>query len=609
MFMVKDGIAVLDFGGQYAHLIAAKLRELKVFAELKDSTTPAKRLAEYKGVILSGSPSLASKNEGIDYDAELFDLKIPLLGLCFGHQEIAKHYGGKVAHTGKEYGPAVFYKTTETPLFNDLAGEEQVWMSHMDSVVEVPPGFMELGYTVSGDGKTHRNSAIGSNALRRYGFQFHPEVDDTVHGKEMLEAFAKEICGCGESWTMEDYIDRITAEIREKTDGKQVLLLVSGGVDSTVCAWLLGRAVGPEKLHLLHIDNGLMRMNESREVVKWFQDNDVSRNIHFVDASNEFIRSLEGVVDPEKKRGSIGNTFIDVLEREAEKLDLRNFVMAQGTIYPDTVETGGTRRSTVIKTHHNRVPVVEKMLAAGKMIEPLAELYKNEVRELGKKLGIVDQALERHPFPGPGLGVRVLASRLDIPKTHTEDMESRVEKAARNAGFRGWLMPIRSVGVKADLRSYEQPVMLWSESFEWEKARQLVVDMVNDIPGINRGVLLWGKDPGNVSLTCFGAEVTRKRLEVLRKADEEVKNALEQSGSWKNIWQCPVILVPIGIEGRREELLVIRPVYSQRAMTASPAPIENEVLEKIWSRVSQIGCVWGMALDVTGKPPSTIEWE
>ena len=606
--MTHDAIAVLDFGGQYAHLIASKLRSLHFFAELKDSRTPAGELRGYRGIVLSGSPSLASQGEGDDYDAGIFDLKIPLLGLCFGHQEIAKHYGGKVEHTGREFGPATLHRTAESPLLDGLDDEERVWMSHQDSVVALPEGFVELGYTVARGGKTHRNSALGDPVRKRFGLQFHPEVDDTIHGENMLGAFAEKICGCRGTWTMGDYAQEAIAQIRSKAGDREVLLLVSGGVDSTVCAWLLSRALGAEKLHLLHIDNGLMRLRESESVVERFKKNQVSQHVHFVDAGEEFVRALEGVTAPEKKRRIIGDTFIRVLEREARKLDLDRFVMAQGTIYPDTIETGGTRRAVVIKTHHNRVPVVQEMIAAGKMIEPLADLYKTEVRELGREMGIPEEALDRYPFPGPGLGVRVLAATGSPPPSHHKELETRVQEVSRRGGFEGRLIPVQSVGVKADLRSYEQPVVLWRSEFGAEEACELTVELINELEGVNRCVLLYGEGLPR-ELIPVRAEMTFGRLDLLRAADAAVRRVLDEVGLTAEIWQCPVVLVPVGDGEGRRELLVVRPVYSQRAMTAKPVPLRGEVMKRLHKATAELGDLWGIALDVTAKPPGTIEWE
>jgi GMP synthase (glutamine-hydrolysing) len=607
--MSHQKVAVLDFGGQYAHLIAAKLRSMAVCAELVDSTTPAEELGGYAGLILSGSPSLASRGEGGDYDHAIFDLDVPILGLCFGHQEIAKRYGGEVAHTGSEFGPAVLHVDgSRCPLLRGLEERETVWMSHQDTVATLPAGFVELGHTMASDGRRQKNAAIGSEDLKRYGFQFHPEVDDTPGGAKMLANFAIEICSIEPSWTMESYAQTVEREIRKRAGDRSVLLLVSGGVDSTVCAWLLSRAVGPDKLHLLHIDNGLMRAGESEEVMGWLREHDVSHHLHFADASAEFLENLAGVYAPEEKRRIIGETFVDVLEREARRLDLDKFVMAQGTIYPDTIETGGSKKAEVIKTHHNRVPVVQEMIDSGKMLEPLADLYKSEVRKLGAELGVPARALARHPFPGPGLGVRCLASEGKWPDTHNEQLARQVRERAANSGFEGLLLPILSVGVKADLRSYEQPVLLWREGFDWEAARQAAVHLVNDIEGINRCVYLWGEKPKG-EIFPVAAEVTGRRLAILRRADDLVHRGLRDRRLLDSIWQCPVVSVPVAVGGDQSELIVIRPVYSERAMTAQPAPLPSDFVEEMAEEITSLGTVWGVCVDVTAKPPGTIEWE
>ena len=400
--MQHDKIAVIDFGGQYAHLIATKLRHIGVLAELRDGAEGASALGEYRGVILSGSPSMASLGEGTDYDPEILNLPIPILGLCFGHQEMAQHYGGKVEFVRKEYGPATLHLVAESPLFEGLDPEQVVWMSHGDSVVELPDGFVELGYTLHEGEQRGPNAAVANETLKRYGLQFHPEVDDTPGGDVMLRNFALSICGCRPTWSMKEYVAQAVDRIRDDAAGRQVLLLVSGGVDSTVCAWLLSRAVGPDRLHLLHIDNGMMRAGESQWVIDFFKKFDVSRKLHFADGAKRFVGALSGITDPEVKRRIIGETFIEVLEEEARKLDLENFVMAQGTIYPDTIETGGTKRSAVIKTHHNRVLLAQEMIQKGRMVEPIKELYKAEVRELGRQLEVPEELVNRHPFPGPG---------------------------------------------------------------------------------------------------------------------------------------------------------------------------------------------------------------
>ncbi|MEJ2422005.1 MAG: glutamine-hydrolyzing GMP synthase [Acidobacteriota bacterium] len=605
--MPHDKIAVVDFGGQYAHLIATKVRRLNVLAEILQPEDPVDRFKSYKGVILSGSPALASEDEDSAYDKRIFDLPVPILGFCFGHQEIAKHYGGAVEHTKREYGPAILRIKGGSPIFAGLGPEETVWMSHGDSVTELPPGFMETGdSSAGGGGGENRNAAIANDELRRYGFQFHPEVDDTVHGEDMLRNFVIGICGCRPDWTVGSFLEEEAGRIREAAAGRDVFLLASGGVDSTVCAILLGKALGPERVHLLHIDNGLMRKNESAGVLAEFKRQGLSDNLHFADASERFLKNLAGETAPEAKRRIIGDTFLDVFEDEASRLDLGGSLLAQGTIYPDTIETGGTKRADVIKTHHNRVPAVQKMIDEGRVIEPLADLYKVEVRELGQALGIPEELVWRHPFPGPGLGIRLLCSDGAAPEPAPGAHEA-LAKAAAASKIQAMILPVRSVGVKADLRSYEQPVLLWG-GFPWEKAESLGARIYKEVPGVNRCVVdLTGK--GAAAARPLAATVTRERLDLLREADALVMEALRRHGLYREVWQCPTVFVPLEIDGRGREFCVIRPVLSERAMTARPAMLPPDLLEELCKSILKLSEVSGVALDVTTKPPGTIEWE
>ncbi len=601
-------IAVIDFGGQYAHLIATKIRRRGVLAEIRQPEDPVEAFLPYRGIVISGSPSLASHGEDSAYTKEIYDLDVPILGFCFGHQEIAKHYGGTVVHGGREWGRALLHVLeTEHPLFAGLDPVEQVWMSHYDSVTALGPGFRELGYTVTGGGDEHRFAAIGSDVHRRYGFQFHPEVDDTLHGEEMIANFVLRVCGCRPTWSMEAYLDTIVDRVREQVGDRSVFLLASGGVDSTVAAVILGRALGPERLHLLHIDNGLMRLDESAQVLKMFAELRLDRNLHFVDASEDFLRALEGVTDPEEKRRRIGNTFVEVFQREARRLGIERHLLGQGTIYPDTIETGGTRRADTIKTHHNRVPVIERMIAEGRVVEPLAELYKVEVRELGRKLGLPDEAIHRHPFPGPGLGVRLLCSDGREDRAGLAGAEEALPAVAARFGLRALALPIRSVGVKADLRAYEHPVLLTGEA-PWERILEAVSAITKTVPGINRCVLnLSGEHPRRARVLPAG--VTRARLETLRRADAVVMDALRRFGLDRRVWQCPTVLVPLALDDADGETVVVRPVRSERAMTATPVDLPPEVLRHLRDELLALEGVGAVALDVTSKPPGTIEWE
>jgi GMP synthase (glutamine-hydrolysing) len=562
--MQHDTIAVIDFGGQYAHLIATKIRRLGVLAEIRQPEDPISAFQVYRGIIISGSPALSSHGEEQDYTKAIYDLDIPILGFCFGHQEIAKHYGGEVVHGGREWGRADLQIQEEHPLFAGLEPSERVWMSHYDSVA-------------------------------------------TVHGTEMISNFVFEICECRKSWSMDQYMDEEVAKIRDHVGEESVFLLVSGGVDSTVSAVIIGKALGPERLHLLHIDNGLMRKEESAGVVELFERMGLGEHFHFVDASETFLSALAGAVGPEEKRRIIGNTFVEVFQEKARELQIEDHLLGQGTIYPDTIETGGTRRADVIKTHHNRVPVIERMIEEGKVVEPLSELYKVEVRELGERLGIDHALLWRHPFPGPGLGVRLLCNT-GQPDTEGFDVAEPLLAPIRDRfGLSALLLPIRSVGVKADLRAYEHPVLVTGEA-PWEKLIQAASAITKEVPGINRCIWNLSQAPPS-DATPLAAGVTRERLDTLREADHLVMEALRAHDLYDSIWQCPTVLVPLRLGSTTGELVVIRPIVSERAMTARPFPLPVGVLEELRESILALDGVSGVALDITSKPPGTIEWE
>jgi len=604
--MEHDTIAVIDFGGQYAHLIATKIRRMGVRAEIRQPEDTLDAFRGYRGIILSGSPSLSSHGEDQDYNRDIYDLDIPILGLCFGHQEIAKHYGGEVVHGGREWGPADLQLQGEHTLFQSLRPSEQVWMSHYDSVVSLGPEFRELGFTVTAGGE-HRYAAIGSDTLRRYGFQFHPEVDDTVHGTEMLYNFVFGICGCEASWSMDRYLEEEVERIREQVGDESVFLLASGGVDSTVSAVIIGRALGPERLHLLHIDNGLMRKGESARVLERFKEMGLGEHLHFVDASDTFLEALAGAVDPEKKRRIIGDTFVRVFQDKARELRIQDHLLGQGTIYPDTIETGGTPRADLIKTHHNRVPIIQRMVEEGKVVEPLAELYKVEVRELGERLGISRDLLWRHPFPGPGLGVRLLCNTGQADRTGFDTAEPLLASVVLRFGLDALLLPIRSVGVKADLRAYEHPVLLSGDA-SWDTLMEAASAITKKVPGVNR--CIWNLAPGRpTSAHPLAATVTRERLDLLREADAMVMAALRRHGMYGEIWQCPTVLVPLQVGPEEGELVVVRPVLSERAMTARPHPLSTPILDDLRREILALDGVSALALDITSKPPGTIEWE
>jgi GMP synthase (glutamine-hydrolysing) len=608
--MKRDGIAILDFGGQYVHLIATKVRALGVYAEIREPDDPVESFRHYKGIILSGSPSLSAHDEDSDWSRGILDLGIPVLGFCFGHQEIAKHAGSAVEHTRREYGAATLHIVGHSPIFQGLASEETVWMSHGDTVTRLAGGLAEIGYSTGGADRSqgHRNAAIACEARRQYGLQFHPEVDDTPCGPRILENFVIGICGAPRDWSVGDQAEERAAALRDEVGDREVLLLASGGVDSTVVAKLFERALGVSRLRLLHIDNGLMRKDESAGVVAKLTALGLGPCLRHVDASAEFLGALEGLTDPEAKRRAIGDTFVKVFQREVADLGLGEVLLGQGTIYPDTIETGGTKRADVIKTHHNRVPIIQEMMRDGKVIEPISDLYKVEVRELGRALGLDPESIDRHPFPGPGLGIRVAAEGR-LPGDYDESrLRADIDEALRDTALRGIPLPVRSVGVKADLRCYEHPVLVTGGFPGWERLTAIATGLTKGVQGVNRCLFdLTGHGPEKASLVP--ATVTRRRLDLLREIDDIVMRALERHGLMREVWQCPTVLVPVSLDGRGEELVVIRPVHSERAMTARPAWIGEACADEITKAVLAFESVGAVAIDATTKPPATIEWE
>jgi GMP synthase (glutamine-hydrolysing) len=350
-----------------------------------------------------------------------------------------------------------------------------------------------------------------------------------------------------------------------------------------------------------------MRKNESANVIETLRLLGLDRHLTFVDAGDDFVRALDGVVEPERKRRIIGDTFVEVFEREARRLGLDGHLLAQGTIYPDTIETGGTKRADTIKTHHNRVPIIQEMLAAGRVVEPLADLYKVEVRELGEQLGVPRDVVWRHPFPGPGLGVRLLCSTGREEREHFDEIEPALAAISRDSGVPAHVLPIKSVGVKADLRSYEHPALLGGE-VEWERLLTVAGRIYRDVPHINR-CLWWTGSRLPERVVPLGATITRGRLDLLREADAIVMDGLRRQGVYDLLWQCPTVLVPAEVDGRGRELAIVRPIHSERGMTATPAHLPGALVADLRSAILALDGVAGLAIDLTTKPPGTIEWE
>ncbi|MDR0529393.1 MAG: glutamine-hydrolyzing GMP synthase [Zoogloeaceae bacterium] len=541
--MTHQKILILDFGSQVTQLIARRIREAKVFCEIFPADVSDAFVRGYgaKGIILSGGPNSVTEGDTPRAPGAVFDLGVPVLGICYGMQTMAQQLGGVVmtaeaAGKAREFGYAEVTVRARSPLTDGLADARaedganllKVWMSHGDSVITPPPGFVTLASTASCP-----VAVMADESRRFYGAQFHPEVTHTLRGREILERFARKICGCDADWAMGDYIGEAVDAIRRQVGDEEVVLGLSGGVDSSVAAVLIHRAIG-ERLTCIFVDHGLLRLNEGDMVMEMFARH-LGLKVMRVDAEAEFMEKLAGVADPEQKRKSIGKGFVEVFQREAKKLPAAKW-LAQGTIYPDVIESAGKGKkgAHTIKSHHNVGGLPEELCL--KLLEPLRELFKDEVRELGVALGLPREMLYRHPFPGPGLGVRILGevkaeyARLlrQADAIFMEELRTaRATAADAAAGLcakedvgKSWydltsqafavFLPVRSVGVMGDGRTYEHVVALravvtsdfmtahWAR-LPYELLGRVANRVINEARGVNRVVYdISGKPPATI---------------------------------------------------------------------------------------------------------------
>jgi GMP synthase (glutamine-hydrolysing) len=498
-----ENILILDYGSQYTQLIARRVRELHVYCEIHPFNISIEKVKEFspKGIILSGGPSSVYAAGAPISDKRIFDLGVPVLGICYGLQLIAFQLGGEVDKAARrEFGRAkliVDPDESRDGIFKDVERATDVWMSHGDSLTKLPPGFQPIAHSENAP-----ICAIRNEAKKIFGVQFHPEVMHTKEGKKILGNFLFEICRCKGDWSAASFIERSIKEIQAKVGSRKVLCALSGGVDSSVAAVLLHKAIG-DQLFCIHIDNGVMRRGESAQVVKTFRDQ-FHIALDFVDGTETFLSRLKNVSNPEQKRKIIGKTFIDLFEAEAEKVDGAAF-LAQGTLYPDVIESTSFKGpSATIKSHHNVGGLPEKMNL--KLIEPFRELFKDEVREVGRALGLPESLLMRHPFPGPGLAIRVLGEvtpeRLEILRSADDIF---LEELRRNNLYdEVWqafavLLPVQSVGVMGDERTYENTIAIRAVTSvdgmtaDWAHLPYDVLGIIsnriiNEVRGVNRVV-------------------------------------------------------------------------------------------------------------------------
>ena len=509
--MHEEKILVIDYGSQYTQLIARRIRENNTYCEVlsPESLIKIKNLDNILGVILSGGPNSVIENNDYDLPDLLFEKNTPLLGICFGMQLICKKFNGKIQEsTSREYGKAKLEIKKDVPILNGLNKTLEVWMSHGDSVTEIPNNFSVIATT-----NKKSLSAIKSNDKEIYGIQFHPEVTHTLDEGKIIYNFVNKICGSKGKWTTKNIIDNQVSYIREKVQSDHVILGLSGGVDSSVAAAIIHKAI-QSQLTCIFIDNGLLRLNEKEQVEKGFKD---FKNIKiiYVDAAKLFLGRLNGVTDPEDKRKVIGKTFIDVFERESKKIKNAKW-LAQGTIYPDVIESAASSENAhLIKSHHNVGGLPKDMNL--KLLEPLRELFKDEVRKLGIELGIDSKLINRHPFPGPGLAVRILgevkteyadilrqADDIFIKMLHEKNLYNKISQAFTV------FMPVKSVGVTGDGRSYGNVVSLRAVktidfmtakpfNFPFEFLEEVSTKIINDVPDISRVCLdISSKPPATI---------------------------------------------------------------------------------------------------------------
>lgn len=508
----QNKIAILDFGSQYTKLIARRIRELSVYSEILPYNVDPKDLADpaIKGIILSGGPRSVLADGAPAVAPEFWDLDKPMLGICYGLQLMCRDHGGAVVSADdREYGPATLQlDAVASPLFKGFESQTRVWMSHGDRLEQAPAGFHILGTSDNAP-----ITAMAHDSRPLFGIQFHPEVSHSQNGLTLIKNFVTDICGCEQDWLMADYMEAAVADIRAQVGDDHVLLGLSGGVDSSVAAALIHRAIG-DQLTCVFVDHGMMRKDERRQVVHTFKD---QFGIHLidVDASDLFLGRLAGVNDPEQKRKIIGRTFVEVFDSEAGKLNNVTY-LAQGTLYPDVIESAvAVGPAQTIKSHHNVGGLPEKMNL--RLLEPLRELFKDEVRQVGRLLGLPEVMVERHPFPGPGLAVRILgeitregvailqeADAIFIEMLHKWGLYNEVSQAF------AVLLPVRTVGIMGDERTYDQVCAIRSVSTtdfmtaDWSRLpydflAEVSSRIVNEVKGINRVVMdITSKPPGTI---------------------------------------------------------------------------------------------------------------
>ena len=625
--MSREKIVVLDFGSQYAHLIAKRFRMLGYYSEIALPSADLDVFENAKGIIMSGGPSSVYEENVPEFNEKILSLDLPILGLCYGHQLMAKSYGGKVgkADVG-EFGFAQLNlnSNVKSPLFEGIEPSQQVWMSHQDGVLQPGEGFEVVGTT-----KDCPYAALQNLSKKRFSLQCHCEVKDTPCGNQIFENFAH-FCGMEKNWDQDTVLQVILENIKKEADGRNVLLFLSGGVDSTITFALLNKALGQDRVLGLHIDNGFMRKNESHNVAEAYRKFGFT-NFIVEDASESFLKAISGLTDPQKKRMAVGENFITVRNEVTARQNLDDsWLLAQGTLYPDIIESGGTKNSHTIKTHHNRVAGIQELIAKGLIIEPIRDLYKDEVRNIGKKLGLSDELVMRHPFPGPGLSINVLCNdgkswskkddeELAAAQKELDEVKLDMFCPKCTEGLKRSVLPVRSVGVQGDFRTYRFPALLTFREEEngfyhlpdkREKVEACSSSITNSAKYINRTCIKLFQRPGIVDsdLKLQEGYCDRRRLDQLREVDNIVLTELHKSGWYNKIFQHLTIDLPYA-SSAEHATFVLRPVISEDVMTARFALLPKEVMSAIVHKIAELPFVDALYFDATNKPPATFGWE
>ena len=629
--MSREKIIVLDFGSQYAHLIAKRFRMLGYYSEIALPSADTASLAGAKGIVFSGGPASVYDENTPDFNSEILNLDIPILGLCYGHYMVQLGYNGKVgkADVGEfgfaelNFADGMNGASAKCPHFKGVEGSQQVWMSHQDGVLQMGEGFEVVGST-----KDCPFAATQNLAKRRFSLQFHCEVKDTPCGNQIFQNFA-DYCGMEKNWDQDTVLNIILENIKKEADGRNVLLFLSGGVDSTITFALLNKALGQDRVLGLHIDNGFMRKNESHNVAEAYRKFGFT-NFIVEDASESFLKAIAGLTDPQKKRMAVGENFITVRNEVTARQNLDDtWLLAQGTLYPDIIESGGTKNSHTIKTHHNRVAGIQELIAKGLIIEPIRDLYKDEVRAIGKKLGLSDELVMRHPFPGPGLSINVLcndgktnpkdAEELPLAQKELDEIKLDMFCEKCQASLKRSVLPVRSVGVQGDFRTYRFPALLTfadeGDGFyhfpdKREKIEECSSTITNAAKYINRTCIKLFQRPGlsDDALKIQEGYCDRRRLDQLREVDNIVLTELHKSGWYDKIFQHLTIDLPYASSADHASF-VLRPVISEDVMTARFAMWPKDLLSTIVHKIAELPFVDALYFDATNKPPATFGWE